>query len=280
MSVVRFVAYRQYEAARVEASNAMMGLLAGAQLASHLLRLTEGSERLLPEVYPRVPHIGRFNLTSEAAREILDAADTHLGAMGVPYALAIHEDYLKTCLMLLARAGRCSQGTAASTNLASQHAAIVAAAGGSFGADSLAQITALRLMRNCTVHAGGRADTTLIKHLATWSSSTEARWVRLAKRSPRGLSVGDAVTFGQAEMILTLAVTKTLDREANQLLQPALPRSLWADLVIEDLLDSHPSAKRAPDVLRKAHGLARHHYGPLALTEPELEAALARAQPN
>jgi hypothetical protein len=96
MGVVRFASYRQYDAARTDASNAMMALLAGAQLASHLLKLTEGSERLLPEVYPRVPHIGRFNLTSEAAREILDTADTHLGAMGVPYALAIHEDYLKT----------------------------------------------------------------------------------------------------------------------------------------------------------------------------------------
>lgn len=64
----------------------MPALLAGAQLASHLLVLTEGSDRLLPEVYPRVPHIGRFNLTSDAARRILDSADTHLGAMSVPYA--------------------------------------------------------------------------------------------------------------------------------------------------------------------------------------------------
>lgn len=277
MTVIRFAAYRQYEAARVEASNAMMALLAGAQLASHLLRLTEGSARLLPEVYPRVPHIGRFNLTSEAAREILDAADTHLGAMSVPYALAIHEDYLKTCLALLARAGRCSAATAANTNLAGQHTAIAAATGGSFGADSLAQITTLRLMRNCTIHAGGRANAALINHLATWAPSTEDGWVRLAKRSPRTLRVGASVTFGQAEMILALAVTKSLDREANQLLQPALPRELWADLVIEDLLNDSPSAKRAPDGLRKARGIARHHYGPLVLTEPELDAALSRA---
>lgn len=69
MTVVRFAAYRSYEAARVEASNAMMALLAGAQLASHLLLLSDGSSQLLPAMYPRVPHIGRFNLTSDAAWE-------------------------------------------------------------------------------------------------------------------------------------------------------------------------------------------------------------------
>lgn len=276
MSIVRFAAYRQYEKSRVEASNAMMALLAGAQLSSHLLRLTDGSQRLLPEVYPRVPHIGRFNLTSEAARAILDAADTHLGAMSVPYALAIHEDYLKTCLGLLARAGCCPQGTADSSNLANQHSVISASTNGSFSADSLAQINTLRLMRNCVIHRGGRASTTLINDLAAWSAKTEAGWVKLAKRNPRTLRVGDLVTFGHAEMILTLAVTKALDRKANELLQPALSRPLWADLVIEDLMESYPSADRASDGLRKARGLARHYYGPLALTESELKAALFR----
>lgn len=100
-NVVRFPGYRDWEEKRVEASNAMMGLLAGAQLAAHLLKLTEGSNHLLPEVFPQVDHIGRFNLTTQEASAILASADTHLGAMSVPYALALHEDYLKTCLGLL-----------------------------------------------------------------------------------------------------------------------------------------------------------------------------------
>jgi hypothetical protein len=40
MTIVEFLAYRRYESTRAEANNAMMGLLAGAQLA-HLLKLTE-----------------------------------------------------------------------------------------------------------------------------------------------------------------------------------------------------------------------------------------------
>jgi hypothetical protein len=98
LGVVRFRAYRRYEALRVEVSNALMGLLAGAQLSNHLLQLNRGSDRLLPEVYPNVPHIRRFNLTAEAASDILAEADVHLGAMSIAYVLALHEDSLKTCL--------------------------------------------------------------------------------------------------------------------------------------------------------------------------------------
>lgn len=273
---VNFRAYRQYETIRVEASNALMALLAGAQLASHLLILNEGSARLLSEVYPHVQHIRRFNLTSEAARGLLDAADTHLGAMGVPYALAIHEDHLKTCLSLLERASLCTGGTAENTVLARAHGEIERATGGSFTAESLSQLTTLQLMRNCTIHSGGRASQVLITQLGTWSAGTEAGWKRIAKRSPRTLQLGDLVTFAHGEMILALAVTKNLDREANQMLQVSLPRALWADLVVEDLLHDYPSALRASDGLRKARGLARHYYRTLTLTEPEIAAALAR----
>lgn len=276
MKAVRFAAYREYEHSRTEASNAMMALLAGAQLASHLLQLTEGSDRLLPEVYPRVPHIGRFNLTSVAARKILDSADTHLGAMSVPYALAIHEDFLGTCLTLLEQSGRLGTSTADNFKLAQQHAAIERATGGRFGADSLAQLDILRRMRNCTIHRGGRANTSLVNAVNAWSQTAEAGWTRLAGRSPRSLQVGDRVEFGHGELILALAVTKVLGREANGLLQPALPHAQWADLVVDDLLSDDSHALASPDAQRRLRGLSRFHYQPLGLTQSELQAAATR----
>ena len=78
----------------------MMGLLAGSCIAEHFLSLTEGCEHLLPTIFPPVDHIKRFNLTSGKAREVLQNADTYLGTMAVPYALAIHEDFLRTCVAL------------------------------------------------------------------------------------------------------------------------------------------------------------------------------------
>jgi hypothetical protein len=276
VEIVRFAEYRQYEQVRVEASNAIMGLLAGAQMAAHMLQLTEGSDRLLPEIFPQIPHIGRFSLKPEAALRILAAGDTHLGAMAVAYALAIHEDYLKTCLTLLQRDGKKLKKPADNLKLYEQHGEIEQATGQSFNAASLEQLHVLRVMRNCTIHSGGRADQSLVNRLATWPPDAESGWVKLAGRSPRALDLRDPVTFGSSEALMALAVTKVLAREATGFLAPALPRDLWADLLVEDLVTDAPNALRAPDAIRRAKGLARCHYGPLKLTEGEISAAVAR----
>ena len=273
---VRFREYRDYEARRIEASDALMALLAGAQLASHLLQLNEGSDRLLPEVFPRVPHIGRFNLTSEKARAILNTADEHLGAMSVPYALAIHEDFLKTCIGLLETAGLTAAGTADTSKLATQHGLIETAVGGTFRAENKQMLTTLRRMRNCTIHSGGRANAVLVNGITQWPASVEQEWIRLAGRNPRHLRVGDVVRFSHGELILSLAITKRLGREANQLLQPALSHEIWADIVVADLLADDGGAIRRSEFLRKVHGWARFAYGPLRLTRDELDAAVTR----
>jgi hypothetical protein len=70
-------------------------------------------------------------------------------------------------------------------------------------------------------------------------------------------------------------VTTALAKQANRLLQAALPRDLWAELVIEDLISTDPQLTGL-SLSRKARGLARFHYGPIRLTEDELAAAIAR----
>lgn len=236
-------------------------------MASHLLQLTQGSKHLLPEVFPQVPHIGRFNLRSELARQILDAADVHLGAMAIPYALAVHDDFLRACIELLVKAGACTARQATQANsLAARHPLIAQSTGGAFNADSLAQLTTIRLMRNCMIHQGGRADQTLVNNLATWTPSIENGWVKLTGNNPRHLALNAELSFGHGEMILALAVTKVLAREANHLLQPTLPRSQWVDMLIEDLVGSGAHVLRAPDFGRRARGLAKFHYVPLRLS--------------
>ncbi|WP_126315388.1 hypothetical protein [Mycobacteroides chelonae] len=262
--------------ARIAASDAMMALLAGAQLATHLLRLTDGSKQLLPEVFPNVPHIKRFNLTTNSARQILDEADQHLGAMGVPYTLALHEDYLKSCILLLEQSGLVAARTAERSRLVAQHDIIAGASNGSFSPVPRAQLDTLRLMRNCLIHAGGRADNALVTQVAGWNAGTDSAWREVAGRSPRALQIGNLVEFGHGEMIVALAVTKTLDREVNVMLQDVLPRVVWSDMVAAEFAEQSPSLIRSSTAFRKVKGLAKQYYSPLVLTDHELNSAVER----
>jgi hypothetical protein len=160
--------------------------------------------------------------------------------------------------------------------LVEQHEEIERVTNSAFTVSSLQQLHTLRLMRNCTIHSGGRTSQALVRQVGGWSADAETGWVKLTHRSPRGLAVGDTVEFGHGEILIALAVTKTLAREANQLLQRTVPTAIWADLLAEDLLEQAPTVLRSPDVVRRATGLARHDYQSLGLTEADIRAALGR----
>jgi hypothetical protein len=277
MTIIQFPEYRQYEAIRVEINNAMMGLLAGAQLAVHLLKLTEGSDQLLPRIFPGVPHIGRFNIQSSAARQILTEADVHLGAMAVPYALALHEDYARTCVAFLERATLATRAEAENLTPATIHEFIRDKTQQTLPAASLEQFHTLRLMRNALIHRGGRASRSLIEQVNTWSLDTEAGWKNITGRTLRGIKEGEVLQLGHGELILTLAVTKNLARRLNEILQAALQKSLWADVLIEDLMNYGPGLPRDPhNQMRKAKGYARYFYAALGLSEHEIKDAITR----
>ncbi|MET9203499.1 hypothetical protein [Gordonia sp. NPDC003585] len=273
---MRFKIHRQYEARKDAANNAVMGLLAGAQLSAHFLQPTLGSERMLPEIFPNVEHIKRFNLRSESAAEILSAADAHLGMMSVPYVLSLHEDYLRTCAKMLHKAGRCS-ATKAKANLNELHQNIADASGAAYTIDMIAYIDALRWMRNDVIHNGGIVRQQLIDAVRGWTQPLTDGWVALARRDPTALSVGDRIEFGHGEMVAVLAVTKRLDRETNVMLQAALPRTTWVSMVVDEADELVPGGCGKDPILglRKAKGVARHHYASVGLTEAEIKAEIA-----
>jgi hypothetical protein len=272
--LVRFPAYRQYEELRVDASNALMGLLAGAQLSNHLLQLNRGSDQLLPDVYPNVPHIRRFNLTADAASDILGEADVHLGAMSIAYALALHEDHMKTSLLLLADAGVISRRRAREAHAAGQHALLEETCGRSLDPLPLEQLDVLRRMRNAVIHDGGRVGSGLVTSIGRLTPAAHIAWMKIAKVDPRDLSTGDRLRLGHGEMLLALAVTKNIEREVNRLLQIGLPRSFWIRLAVDDAVTSMPGVLRGNAASRRIHGFTRHHYGPLAIDRQEVDDAL------
>ena len=277
MILIRFGKFIEYENQLTEVSNSLMALLAGSKLASHLLILNEGSTKLLPEVFPKVEHIQRFSLTSEKARGILEEAERHLGTMGTPYILALHEDFMNVCINFV-RLGIPGLSSDKTVGLSKQHALFQSLTGSSFSADSLNQLDVIRCMRNCIIHNGGRVSQVLIDSIRFLSAKAVSDWNKLADSPIHSMAIGDLLDFGHSEMILTLAITKKLAKEANVILQTAISREVWADLLIQEMIEIDSKFAFKSDALRKVAGLSRHRFGALALSDTELRDALTRHQ--
>ncbi|MFJ3770549.1 hypothetical protein ACIPX0_02510 [Streptomyces sp. NPDC090075] len=278
MSIVHFPEYRAYEQARIRASDAIMALLAGSRLAENTLQLTAGSTRLLPEIFPAVPHIRRINLSTASAQSLLAEAEVHLSAMAVPYALAIHEDFVQTCFGLLIKSGQMTQAEADATKAYSMHGAFERKVGQKLPPDSMQQFHLIRRMRNAVIHAGGIPEPSLVRATAGLSQSALAQWIKLTGEHPQNrVSPGLPVTFSHGELILALAVTKRISQEMNYLLRDRLKRAAWADVAVEDFGVEHPTLKHISQKERKLPGFLGTYYRPLNLTEAELNSAIQRA---
>ncbi|MGF3131878.1 hypothetical protein ACQV4C_11890 [Streptomyces albidoflavus] len=278
MSLVHFPEYRAYEQDRIRASDAIMALLAGSRLAENTLQLTAGSTRLLPEIFPAVPHIRRMNLSTVNAQSLLAEAEKHLSAMAVPYALAIHEDFVHTCFDLLIRAGQMTQGEADSTKAYSMHATFERKVGQGLPQDSMQQFHLIRQMRNAVIHAGGMPEARLIRAAGGLSQSAEYQWIRVTGEHPQTrITPGVPVTFSHGELILALAVTKRISQEMNYLLRDRLKREVWADICLEDFESQHPTLKHISQKRRKLPGFLNTYYSPLNLISSELNSAIQRA---
>ena len=273
--LVRFVQFIEYENKLTEISDSLMGLLAGSKLAKHLLILNEGSTILLPEVFPKVEHIKRFNLTSEKARQILEEAEIHLGTMGTPYILALHEDFMNLCINLVTK-GLSGLTSTNSKKLSEQHGYFEQITAQTFSKDSIDQLAVIRCMRNCVMHSGGKVNSALITAIAKLSPKAITDWSKLAEVPIQSVKVGDSFKFGHSEMILTLAITKRLAKEANVILQTAIKREVWADLVIQEMIAANENLLKRPDIHRNIKGYARHNFEALSLTSKETADALTR----
>lgn len=269
--LVHFPAFRHHEASRQEANNAMMALLVGAQVSAQFLELSRNSPKLLSEIFPTIAHIKRFDLRPDDARPILRGAEQHLGAMAVPQALAIHEGFILDSLELLG---------APSARAFEMHDKLATRAQGAFDAEMLSRFHVLREMRNSLIHRHGVADQRLIDAISALTPAGETEWRQHAGRSPVGIQLGDRVTLMLGELVLALATTKALAREANRLLIAAVSPAKWAAVIIADHLQQ-TSGQLNPSTRRRAVlGLRRFHYSAVVVNEADLEAeAAARGIP-
>lgn len=272
---MKFLLYRNYVAVRQDANNAIMALLAGSRLAAHTLQLTDGSHKLLAEIFPAVPHISRFNLTTEDARSLLYDADSHLGAIAVPYAQAVHEDFVMSCLAFMRKSG-ISTPTPDGKQLrsANMHETLFQAASFVAPTSPLAHFQLLRHMRNCQIHSGGRITSGLRTHVAGLSTADATAWTALTGREPQDIIGGSHVVFTTGDIVASFAVTKALGRSVNAALRMAsIPFAHWAAMIVEDFSENSRNARNSDQWMRALLRYGAQNYRHVYGTDAELEDA-------
>ena len=278
---IEFPAFRRYEAIRQQANNAMMALLAGSKLAAHTLQLTAGSSRLLPEIFPGVDHITYFNLRTADATDLLTNVGHHLGAVAVPYALAVHEDFVMTVLDMLGTLGYTCQAPGQSPDLTknrvtawNMHEAVWLTLGQPVPSGGscvpLEHFHLLREMRNTHIHSGGAISPRLLDEVTTMSATAEAAWHRLSHRTPATVVSTGQLEFTTFDIFAAFATTKSLGRTINHLLRDHLPLSTWGRLCVEDYAVISSKSVGSDRWIRGLLGHAAMNYGAKPLPEQDV----------
>lgn len=272
--LVNFAEFKQVNEARVITNNAMIALLAGSRLASHTLQLTNGSDQLLPAIFPRVANIDRFNLVTERAKALLDDADSHVAAVSVPYALSVHEDFVMVVVnMLRARGAPAEVPGRRKLGPATMHETVFKATGYLAPPDTLEVFHILREMRNSQIHEGGRANDRLVRRIASASAAAAALWSKITDQDVKDVVRNGRVEFVLEHMFLVFAIAKALAREVNSALQAHWTSHQWAGVLVRDYSAVTTNTRNSSSWRRSLVGFARLEYGALSLSEASIETA-------
>lgn len=157
------------------------------------------------------------------------------------------------------------------------HETFFGATGHPTPAETLEMFHVLREMRNSQIHEGGRANARLTSMTSSATPSMASVWKRIVG-APIEDSVADGhVNFSLGHLYVVFAVTKSMAREVNIALQSHWGANEWADLLIRDFLAETTATKNSSKWRRAAVGFARLNYGPVGLTESQIEQAARRA---
>lgn len=272
-------AYREFERWRIETNDAGVAVLLGLRLgAAHLKSLPPVLRReRLPELVD-IEDAQRLNLSGDDVIERMADAEGVYAAMAIPFHVAVFNEFLVTALQMLQADGQALDVGDPQKLMLGPLRGALAAMGMRMPSDQDKIMSFAQKLRNSIVHDGAVARKGIIRIWSELSAEQQEIWIADAGRTP-GLVNGERIALGPGEVRATLAVTTHLAKSVNDELQRLIARSTWARIAVEDWIARFPEKwadweRRS----RNAHAYARHDYGALALTLPEIENALAALQ--
>jgi hypothetical protein len=203
-------------------------------------------------------------------------AEAEMSTMGMTYAVALHEDFVKTCLAMLIPIGRFSKSKLRNTTTVNAHENLAVASGHTFDGDALALFHLTRITRNCHIHAGGLVDKRLVDHYESLSVEQINLWESLTGEHVEIPSVGSPARVGAGGLVATFAIGKRLSYDVNLALQKSIPRTSWADMAANEYFALGTKKPNDPTALRALRGYLRGGFAALDLTDEDLRAAIDR----
>jgi len=264
--------YREFLRLRNSANDGFMALAVSAQLSSHFLQLTKGSERTLVEIFPAVTNVSHFNLKSAHALEELTRAEYLLALMAVPYHLGIFEDYVARTKNLLRRSKtpRAKKATKRQKNTDAITAWLSSEYGTVLPTETTGVLTVYKNLRHDLLHKGGKATADYSKTYLDEIEAAFEYWGIRPEGNVQALTNGQQIRLSFGDLKLILACVKRQAREINVALQTLIPHTAWAEVIVDDYLGTHQhKALNTEQHLRKCIGFTRKYYAALGI-DPKL----------
>jgi hypothetical protein len=272
---IRYAAYRRFDAARIEANNAMVGLLIGTRLSAHLLESHAGASVLLPQIYPQVRGVDLLNRTVVDAQRQIATSEAHLAIMAIPFLQSVFEDLVNETALLCGLRGFRPLGSERSQGLEGALSFLERCSRAEFSTVHRELFTFLRHVRNEIIHGASLASARLDGEWSALHPDARARWVAVAGR-PYQLGGGASrrIVLEAPELTAALAVTKRMASEVCGHLSRVLLDRDWAELIADDYgANVRPLARRST-LIRELRSFARREYGPVRPTDGSLRAAI------
>lgn len=260
-----------------------MALVVGAGVATHFLT-DEPSEKLLAELLPSVPHVGRMNQSVSRVIGVLDHAGGVVAQTAIPYIMSVYGVFLADAVGLLQATGHDEDTHEPDdTYLSTLHGRFEEATGSELPKRDLKLFEIIRVVRNRLQHQAGTPGSSVATRWRNLPPDAKAEWIRIAGRPLTEVwpDRHKPMLLGIGELNATLAVTHRLAHRVTSVLGDKVDRQVWAAMVVQDYRDLWPRRFGEDDRrIRRIKGFARQNYRPLELTEVELERAIGEALPD
>jgi hypothetical protein len=193
--------------------------------------------------------------------------------VALPYALAVHEDFVISTLDWLKKLRVRLPPHPKGIKAWNMHEVLFSSVQKAEPQPDMALFHMLRVMRNAQIHNGGEVTKELTDLVFALDALASQRWEQLTEDPPAILTSNTKLIFTARHIFTAFAVTKSLGRSINEAIQGTIPCGEWARLAVEDFSSHCKKPRNSDNWMKSLLRSSKAQYGPANLTDGDLQAA-------